>query len=62
MGAPEVKAFLTHLAVVGRVAASTQSQAKSALLFFCTRRCWRRSSHGWTTSRAQRPPSVCPSC
>ncbi len=33
MGAQEVEAFLTHLAVVGRVAASTQNQAKSALLF-----------------------------
>jgi integron integrase len=33
MGAAEVEAFLTHLAVVGKVAASTQSQAKSALLF-----------------------------
>jgi len=33
LGAPEVEAFLTHLAVVGKVAASTQNQAKSALLF-----------------------------
>ena len=33
MGAREVEAFLTHLAVEGRVAASTQNQAKSALLF-----------------------------
>lgn len=33
MGAVEVEAFLTHLAVEGRVAASTQNQAKSALLF-----------------------------
>ena len=33
MGAAEVEAFLTHLAVNGRVAASTQNQAKSALLF-----------------------------
>ncbi|MBI5918385.1 MAG: integron integrase [Nitrosomonadales bacterium] len=33
MGAREVEAFLTHLAVAGRVAASTQNQAKSALLF-----------------------------
>lgn len=33
MGAPEVEAFLTHLAVQGRVAASTQNQAKAALLF-----------------------------
>ena len=33
MGATEVEAFLTHLAVVGKVAASTQNQARSALLF-----------------------------
>lgn len=33
MGPVEVEAFLTHLAVEGKVAASTQNQAKSALLF-----------------------------
>ena len=33
LGAPEVEQFLTHLAVEGRVAAATQNQAKSALLF-----------------------------
>ena len=33
MGAPEVSTFLTHLAVEGHVAASTQNQALSALLF-----------------------------
>ena len=33
MGAREVEAFLSHLAVEGNVAASTQNQAKSALLF-----------------------------
>jgi site-specific recombinase XerD len=33
MGAREVEAFLTHLAVQGKVAAATQNQAKSALLF-----------------------------
>ena len=33
LGAAEVEAFLTSLAVQGRVAASTQNQAKSALLF-----------------------------
>jgi integron integrase len=33
MGAPEVEAYLTHLAVVGKVSASTQNQALSALLF-----------------------------
>ncbi|MCK9283969.1 MAG: integron integrase [Rhodocyclaceae bacterium] len=33
MGAAEVEAFLSHLAVERKVAASTQSQARSALLF-----------------------------
>ena len=33
LNAAEVEAFLTHLAVEGQVAASTQNQAKSAILF-----------------------------
>jgi len=33
MGSREVGAFLTHLAVAGKVSASTQNQAKSALVF-----------------------------
>lgn len=33
MGAPEVEAFLSHLAVERNVSSSTQNQAKSALLF-----------------------------
>jgi hypothetical protein len=33
MGVSEIKAFLTHLAVKEQVAASTQNQAFSALLF-----------------------------
>jgi integron integrase len=33
MGAKEINAFLTHLAVEGKVSASTQNQALSALLF-----------------------------
>ena len=33
MGAQDIKAFLTHLAVVGKVAAATQNLAKSSLLF-----------------------------
>ena len=33
MGADEVNAFLSHLAVEGKVSASTQAQALSALLF-----------------------------
>ena len=33
MGAPEIEKFLTHLAVEGRVSASTQTQALSGILF-----------------------------
>ena len=33
MGAAEISAFLTHLARIGNVAAATQNQALSALLF-----------------------------
>lgn len=33
MGEPEVEAFLTHLAVNGRVSASTKNQALAAILF-----------------------------
>jgi integron integrase len=33
MGCPEIEAFLTHLAVKGQVASSTQNQAFSALIF-----------------------------
>jgi integron integrase len=33
MGAPEIEAYLTHLAVAGNVAAATQNQALSAILF-----------------------------
>ena len=33
MGEAEINAFLTHLAVVGRVSASTQTQALCAILF-----------------------------
>ena len=33
MGAPEVEAFLTYLALRGNVASSTQNQALSAILF-----------------------------
>jgi Phage integrase, N-terminal SAM-like domain len=34
MGIAEIDAFLGHLSVVGNVAASTQNQALSALLFY----------------------------
>jgi len=35
MRAPEVEAFLSHLAIEGHVASATQNQALSALLFLC---------------------------
>ena len=35
MGAAEINAFLTHLAVQRNVAASTQNQALCAILFLC---------------------------
>jgi len=37
MGAPEINRFLTHLAVDGNVAASTQNQALCALVFLYTK-------------------------
>ena len=33
LGASDIEAFLTHLAVAGKVSASTQNLAKSSLLF-----------------------------
>jgi len=33
MGAPEINAFIAHLAIDGKVAASTQNQALSAIIF-----------------------------
>lgn len=48
MAEPEVNAFLTHLAVEGHVAASTQNQALSALLFL----------YGRVLNRPLDPPSV----
>jgi hypothetical protein len=46
MGAAEVEEFLTYLAVAGRVSASTQNQAKSALLFLY-KEVLNQPSHGW---------------
>jgi site-specific recombinase XerD len=55
MGAAEVSAFLTHLAVAGRVSASTQNQALSALLFLYREVLQR--DFGWLSDvvRANRP-------
>ena len=62
MGANEVTAFLTHLARDRSVAASTQNQALSSLLFLCTARCWISSCPGWMESNAQSARSASLSC
>jgi len=55
MGAAEVRSFLTHLAVQGKVSASTQNQAFSALLFLY-RTVLRQPIEGLEdTPRAKRP-------
>ena len=57
MGEPEVEAFLTHLAVDGRVSASTQNQALGALLFLY-RNVLGRDLGRLDAVRAQRPVRV----
>jgi hypothetical protein len=56
MAETEVTQFLTHLAREGKVAASTQNQALSALLFLC-KEVLKQESAGWTKSseRSGRP-------
>src|SRR5947207_3444539 len=54
MGEPEVEAFLTDLAVNGRVSASTQNQALGALLFLY-RNVLGRELGRLDAVRAQRP-------
>lgn len=57
MGKPEIEAFLTHLAVQRQVAASTQNQALSALLFLY-REVLDREVAGVDAIRAKRPQYV----
>lgn len=57
MGHEEVTAFLSHLAVAGRVAASTQNQALAALLFLY-QHVLNGKLPGWTKSFAPRAPSA----
>jgi site-specific recombinase XerD len=57
MGAAEVEQFLTHLAVDGRVAASTQNQALGALLFLY-REVLRQDIGALNAVRARRPVRV----
>ena len=58
MAEPEVTEFLTHLARVGNVAASTQNQALSALLFLYKEVL--KQEIGWLgdVERAKRPPKL----
>lgn len=55
MGEPEINAFLTHLAVGEKVAASTQNQALSALLFLYRHVLGRKVGDLGTVIRARKP-------
>ena len=54
MGAVEVEAFLTYLAVEGRVAASMQNQVLSVLLFLCREVRCPLNCLGWMGSCGQK--------
>jgi site-specific recombinase XerD len=58
MGAAEISTFLTHLARIGNVAAATQNQALSALLFLYQQVL--KQEVGWVDQvrRAKRPKRV----
>lgn len=58
MGAPEIVAFLTHLAVDRHVSAATQSQALSALLFLYSNVLGRKLEGLEDTVRARSPRSA----
>jgi integron integrase len=61
MGAPEIEAFLSHLALKRNVAASTQNQARSALLFLYRHVLHRKSlalDNVVQASKPQRLPTV----
>jgi site-specific recombinase XerD len=57
MGEPEISAFLTHLAVDANVAASTQNQAFSALLFLY-QQVLDRKLEFIDVERVRRPPKL----
>ena len=61
LGADDVTAFLTHLAVNRRVAAATQSQALSAVLFLY-RKVLEIELPWFDGVVRAKPPSACPSC
>src|SRR5262245_54619807 len=58
MGEEEIAAFLSHLAIEGQVAASTQNQAFSALLFLYQQVLDRKLKYLAGVERVKRPPKV----
>ena len=66
MGPAEIEAFLTHLAIAGNVARSTQNQAFNALLFLYREVLGISSASRWMTPASMpRVPTRrahCPSC
>lgn len=58
MGRPEIEAFLTHLAVNGKVAAATQNQALNAIVFLYRHLLGREVGELETVVRAKRPPKL----
>ena len=58
MDAPEIEAFLTHLAVDENVAASTQNQALAALLFLYREVLQQELSRPVDAVRAKKPPRL----
>lgn len=59
MGAPEIRAFLTSLAVQHQGAASTQNGALTPWSF-STARCYSNRFPIWSTSNAPNAPANCP--
>lgn len=62
LGASEVTAFLNHLSRDRGVAAATQNQALSAVLFLYIRRYLKRRSHGWMGWTGPSARCVCRAC
>jgi integron integrase len=65
MGAPEIEAFLSHLAHVGNASASTQNQAFNALLFLYRNVLYIEFTgpiHALRAKRAQHLPTVLSKC
>jgi integron integrase len=58
MGRSEIEAFLTHLAVSGKVAASTQNQALNAIVFLYRELLGREIGELEAVVRAKRPPKL----